>query len=377
LEGVRVLDLGAVVAGAHAGGILANFGADVIKVEPVTGDPFRSDGALFLAYNRGKRGLGMDLKMAEGVALFHDLVRRSDVVLDNYRHGVRKKLGIDYAALRTINPRIISCSINAYGDKGDRAALPGFDPLLQAESGMMAAQGGGDAPVFHTVPVNDAGTAAMAAFGIIAALNARERTGRGQEVLSSLLAQSLMFQLGELVAFESRPPNRTGGRDCVGVLALHRFYACADGWLALVCETPREASALADVLDLELGDAAAALLEPPDGALAARLAAAFAGRRRDQVLEDLLAAGVSAAPARNGDELVADARLQTNGPLESWSHPRLGEVISARAYADFSRSKGGFRYPTPELWEHTRDVLGELGMGLDQVDKLIACGAVF
>ncbi len=123
-----MLDLGAVVAGAHAGGILANFGADVIKVEPVTGDPFRSDGALFLAYNRGKRGLGLDLKMPEGVALFHDLVRRSDVVLDNYRHGVRKKLGIDYAALSAINPRIISCSINAYGDKGDRAALPGFDP---------------------------------------------------------------------------------------------------------------------------------------------------------------------------------------------------------------------------------------------------------
>jgi crotonobetainyl-CoA:carnitine CoA-transferase CaiB-like acyl-CoA transferase len=378
LEGVRVLDLGAVVAGAHAGGILANFGADVIKVEPITGDPFRSDGALFLAYNRGKRGLGMDLKMAEGVALFHDLVRGSDVVLDNYRHGVRSKLGIDYAALSAVNPRIVSCSISGYGTTGDRATLPGFDPLLQAESGMMAAQGGDGAPVFHTVPINDAGTAAMAAFGIIAALNARERTGVGQEVLTSLLAQSLMFQLGELATFEARAPNRSGGRDCLGVLALDRFYACMDGWIALVCETPREASALAGVLGLSLepGDAAAALLEPPDGALAARIAAAFADRPRDQVLEAMLGAGVCAAPARNGDDVVADA-FQVNAPFEAWRHPRIGAVFSARAYADFSRTPGGFRHPTPDLWEHTQAVLDELGLAPDQIDRLVASGAVF
>ena len=375
LDGVRVLDLGAVVAGAHAGGILASFGADVIKVEPVTGDPFRSDGALFLAYNRGKRGLGLDLKMAEGVALFHDLVRQADVVLDNYRAGVRKKLGIDYAALCAINPRIISCSINAYGDLGERAALPGFDPLLQAESGMMAAQGGGDAPIFHTVPVNDAGTAAMAAFGIIAALNARERTGVGQEVLSSLLAQSLMFQLGELVTFENRPANLAGGRDYLGVRALHRFYACADGWLALVCETPRQAAALAGVLDLELGDAGAALLEPSEGALAGAIAAAFAGCRRDRILADLLGAGVCAAPVFSMEDLAAQARLRSHGTLEAWSHPRIGEVISARAYADFSRTPGGFRHPTPELWEHTRELLDELCA--DQADAVMDSGAVF
>lgn len=377
LHGVRVLDLGAVVAGAHAGGILANFGADVIKVEPVTGDPFRSDGALFLAYNRGKRGLGIDLKMPEGVVLFHDLVRNADVVLDNYRYGVRTKLGIDYAALRAINPRIVSCSINAYGDRGDRAALPGFDPLLQAESGMMAAQGGDGAPIFHTVPVNDAGTAAMAAFGIIAALNARERTGEGQEVLTSLLAQSLMFQIGELVSFEGRPANRAGGRDCLGASALHRFYACADGWLALVCETPREASALAEALGVNLGDPAAALQAPCDGAVAETIAAALATRQRDAVLGALLRAGVAATPARHTDDLVAHARAQSIGTLESWDHPRLGEVISARAYADFSRTPGGFRRPTPDLWEHTREVLEDVLADPAKVESVVDSGAVF
>jgi crotonobetainyl-CoA:carnitine CoA-transferase CaiB-like acyl-CoA transferase len=141
LDGVRVLDLGTVIAGAHAGGVLANLGAEVIKIEPVEGDPFRSDGGGFMAYNRGKRGLGLDLKQASARELFYDLVRRADVVLDNYRFGVRARLGIDYATLKEINPRIISCSINAYGDKGARAALPGFDPLLQAEGGNDAGPG--------------------------------------------------------------------------------------------------------------------------------------------------------------------------------------------------------------------------------------------
>ncbi len=215
LDGVRVLDLGTVIAGAHAGGVLANLGADVIKIEPVEGDPFRSDGGGFMAYNRGKRGLGLDLKQQAAKQVFYDLVRQSDVVLDNYRFGVRTRLGIDYATLKAINPKIISCSINAYGDKGPRATLPGFDPLLQAEGGMMQAQGGaggaGDEPILHTIPVNDVATAAVVSMSVIAALNARARTGVGQEIITSLMAQSLTFQLAEVVAYEGRPGADVGG----------------------------------------------------------------------------------------------------------------------------------------------------------------------
>lgn len=177
LEGVRVLDMGSVIAGALAGGVLANFGAEVIKIEFPEGDPFRSDGGPFLTCNRGKRGLGIDLKQPGAREMFLDLVRGADVVLDNYRFGVRKRLGVDYAALRQVNPRIISCSVNAYGDAGPRAPLPGFDPLLQAEGGMMAAQGGAAEPVLHTIAVNDVATAGIVAFGIITALNARDQTG--------------------------------------------------------------------------------------------------------------------------------------------------------------------------------------------------------
>ena len=352
--------------GAHAGDILANLGADVIKVEPAAGDPFRSDGALFLAYNRGKRGLGVDLKQPAGLALFHDLARTSDVVLDNYRQGVRKRLGIDYPALRAINPRIISCSINAYGDTGARAALPGFDPLLQAESGMMAGQGGRDAPVYYGVPVNDAATAATAAFGIIAALNAREATGEGQEVLTSLMAQSLMFQVGELVTYEGRPPAPLGDRDCLGVGALHRFYACADGWLALVCETPgRGAGARGRALDVAIGDSRPPPWPRPATARWPTLSPPPSPRAHATPKRWTRWSPPASPPRRRAIREAPSKPARSLGQprdLESWRHPRIGEVISARSYADLAATPAGFRDPTPELGQHSRDLLTELGL---------------
>ena len=375
LEGIRVLDLGTVIAGAHAGGVLANLGADVIKIEPAEGDPFRSDGGGFCGYNRGKRGLGLDLKQAAAKALFYDLVRQADVVIDNYRFGVRTRLGIDYATLKAINPRIISCSINAYGDKGARVTLPGFDPLLQAEGGMQAAQGGDDAPILHTIPVNDVATSAVVSMAVIAALNAREVTGEGQEILTSLMAQSLTFQLAEVVAYEGRPANDKGGRDCLGPRALHRFYECADGWLGLVCERPEEAEALGRTLSVEIG--ADALIAPRDGALAEAIAGSLASRSRDETVLALLAAGVPAAPALRAAEAMESEWLWDNGVFECWNHPRLGDILGVRAYADFSRTPSGFRHPTPDLGEHSTALLAELGVSPERIADLLATGAVF
>ena len=376
LHGIRVLDMGTVIAGAHAGGVLANLGADVIKVEPMDGDPFRSDGGGFLAYNRGKRGLGLNLKEPAALELFHDMVRKADVVLDNYRYGVRKRLGIDYAALKAINPRIVSCSINAYGDIGDRVSLPGFDPLLQAEGGMMAAQGGADEPVLHTIPVNDVATAAMVCFGIITALNVREQTGEGQEVLSSLMAQSLTFQMGEVVDYAARPANDVGSEDCLGVRALHRFYHCIGGWLAIVCETEDAARAVGAVTGVTL-DPAEALTAARDGALSEKLDHAFAGLGRDDVLKALLAAGVPAAPALRGIEAFDSEWLWENGMFDLWRHPRVGDIISVRSYADFARGPGGFAGPTPDIGEHTAELLRELGLSDARIEALFAMGAVF
>ncbi|MBW8814450.1 MAG: CoA transferase [Caulobacterales bacterium] len=375
LAGVKVLNLGTVIAGAYAGTILANFGAEVVKIESREADPFRSDGAQFVGYNHGSRGLGLDLKQTAARELFLDLVRDADVVIDNYRLGVRARLGIDYPALRGINPRIISCSINAYGDTGPRAARPGFDPLLQAEGGMMAGQGGAETPTLYTIAVNDVATAGVVAASVIAALNARARTGEGQEILSSLLAQSLLFQLGEVVDYPGRPPNPQGVLDCVGVSAVHRYYACADGWIGVACSTAGEVEALGRTLGLELDGAA--LAAPAQGEVATRIAAALAERPRGPLLEALLAAGVAAAPALRGAEALADPWLWENGFMEQWRHPRLGPTVSARGFADFARTPSGFHHPTPDLGEHSRQVLEGYGVPPERIAALFASGAVF
>jgi crotonobetainyl-CoA:carnitine CoA-transferase CaiB-like acyl-CoA transferase len=375
LAGVKVLNLGTVIAGAYAGPLLASFGAEVLKIEPPECDPFRSDGPGFLSYNRGCRGLGLNLRKPGARELFFDLARQADVVIDNARFGVRARLGIDYAALREVNPRIISCSVNAYGDKGARAPLPGFDPLLQAEGGMQAAQGGEGDPILYTIAVNDVATASVVTMSVIAALNARERTGQGQEIVTSLMAQSLLFQLGEMVAYEGRPPNDLGGVDCLGTSALHRYYACVDGWIGLVAETDGEAHALGRALGVDLGPAP--LLAPREGEVASRLEAAFAGRPRAQALEALLAAGVAAAPVLRSAESLDDPWLAQNGFYEPWNHPRLGPMMTVRGYADFARTPGGLRRPTPEPGEHSREILRDYGVADDRVRTLLEAGAVF
>jgi crotonobetainyl-CoA:carnitine CoA-transferase CaiB-like acyl-CoA transferase len=375
LAGVKVLNLGTVIAGAYAGALLADFGADVLKIEPPECDPFRSDGPGFLSYNRGCRGLGLNLRRPGGRELFLDLARQADVVIDNYRLGVRAKLGIDYATLREVNPRIISCSVNAYGDKGQRAALPGFDPLLQAEGGMQAAQGGEGDPILYTIAVNDVATASIVTTSVIAALNARERTGLGQEITTSLMAQSLLFQIAEMVTYEGRPPNDLGGVDCLGVRALHRYYTCADGWIGLVAQTDDQAHALGRALGVDVGPAP--LLAPREGELASRLEAALAARPRAQALEALLAAGVAAAPVLRSAESLEDPWLAENRFYEPWTHPRLGPMRTVRGYADFARTPGGLHRPTPEPGEHTTEVLREYGVAEDRIRALFDAGAVF
>jgi crotonobetainyl-CoA:carnitine CoA-transferase CaiB-like acyl-CoA transferase len=375
LAGVKVLNLGTVIAGAYAGTLLADFGADVLKIEPPECDPFRSDGPGFLSYNRGVRGLGLNLRKPGGRELFLDLARQADVVIDNYRLGVRAKLGIDYAALREVNPRIISCSVNAYGDKGARAALPGFDPLLQAEGGMQAAQGGEGDPILYTIAVNDVATASVVTMSVIAALNARERIGQGQEIITSLMAQSLLFQLGEMVTYEGRPPNDLGGVDCLGVRALHRYYACTDGWIGLVAETEAQARALGRALGIDVGEAA--LLAPREGELASKLETVLAQRPRAAALQALVTAGVAAAPVLRSAESLDDPWLAENGFYEPWNHPRLGPMMTVRGYADFARTPGGLHRPTPEPGEHSREVLRDYGIAEPRIRSLFDAGAVF
>jgi len=380
LAGVRVLDLGTVIAGAYASCILANFGADVIKIESAEGDPFRPFGPGFTNHNRGKRGLGLNLKDPEGRAAFLDLARVADVVVDNYRLGVRQRLGIDYDVLRAVNPRIISASINAYGSTGAEAHLPGFDPLLQARSGMMAAQGGpGDEPVFHSVAINDVATAAVTAFGVIAALNAREVTGRGQNVETCLAAQSALFQSAALTTWPGAPAPPEGERDCIGFTALDRYYACADGWITLGLTTRVQAAALEAALGADdWGQRFPDILnQPRRGELAEEIAGRLRARRRSDVLAALAQAQVPATPVYRGDEARNEDWLWESGFFELRHHPAWGDMIASRAFADFSRGGAGFTRLDPDLGEHTVEVLREFGFDIDRIRRLGEARLIF
>ena len=380
LHGVRVLDLGAFIAGTFAPAILSNWGADVIKVEPPEGDPFRTYGLGFVGYNRGKRGLAIDLKNPAGLAAFMDLVRVSDVVLDNYRNGVRERLGIDYATLRKVNPRIISCSVTGYGRTGPLAPDPGFDPLVQARSGLMNLQGGGEEPVFYQIPVNDTASAMMAAFGVVAALHARELTGEGQEVLTSLANQSVLTLSGELTSYAGRPENPKGGLDLIGTGAMNRFYQCNDGWVMLAGREPEHFPSTC----VALGHpewagtmiAEKAMIEPVDSAIAKKFEDAFSAISRDEAVDRLLTRGVPAAPVTQAEEIFTSPWLHASGYFEDFEHPQFGAIRGPRLLGEFHGTPGGYPYRSPLIGEHSVEILAECGFEEGRIAALLESGAI-
>ncbi|HEY3799073.1 MAG TPA: CoA transferase [Caulobacteraceae bacterium] len=380
LAGIKVLDLGSVIAGAYATAILANLGADVVKIEGMEGDPFRGGG--FVNYNRGKRGLGLDLKVDEGREAFFDMARQADAVLDNYRLGVRRRLGVDYAALAEVNPRIVSCSINTYGTKGSDAHQPGFDGVMQARSGLMQSQGGeGNEPVYHSVAINDVATAAMGAFTVIAGLHARTLTGAGQDTETSLAAQGALYQSGDLVSYAGRPAPHDGCRDCLGFGALERYYQCTDGWLTLVCRDAAEYTAVARTLGhpewLARWDAETALAEPRDGALAGEIAEAIKGRKRDETAAALLAAGAPSAPVLGSFEAQHTEYFWENSYYHLRNHPEMGQVITGRGFANFDGMPLSYDRMEPELGEDSAEVLSEYGFPHERIVELARNRVIF
>lgn len=360
LAGVRVLDLGAIIAGPFTASLLAELGAEVIKVEPPGGDSFRGPG--FGAYNKGQRGVVLDLRDRDGYEAFLASARRADVVIDNYRPGVLSRLRLDRDSLIEVNPELISVSITGFGDGGPLGDEPGFDPVLQAMSGMMHAQGGDGEPGFFTVPVNDVTAASATALGALLALLHRIRTGTSQRVCTSLAAMATLQQAADLVRFDGRPAPRVGGADHRGASPLARYYEASDGWIRLLGELVggREPSPVATAVR-------ALDLDPLD---AESIAAWVRERARHEAAAELCDAGVPAVVVRATEELVDDPVIVDHEVLRPDSRPGKGHCWTAGRHAEFSRTPVGRTSRAPDLGQHTAEVLAEAGHEMSTEEPL-------
>jgi len=380
LEGVRVLDLGTTYAGPFSCMLLADLGADVTKVEPLDGDPFRALGVAFIGVNRGKRALAIDLKKEEGLQTFYDLVRKADVVADNYRAGVTKRLKIDYDTLSAINPRIVCCSVTPYGSGGPLSDLPGYDPVIGARSGLQRAQGGNgkdDEPVYHNAAIIDFTSALMAAFGMCSALYQRELTGHGQLVETCLANNAMVAQAAEFIRYEGRPPVVPGGRDVLGISAAYRLYQCSDGWVFVAARTAEQAETILELIGGFPVSTGSELLNAPwDGAAARAIEAHLASQKRDKILQILSEKGVPCCPCLTLEEVFVDPHLEANDLWWRSENELLGPFQQIGRTVKWSEHSMRLERPAPLFAQHSREVLIQYGIEPTRIEKLIESGAV-
>lgn len=389
LGGIRVIDLSRVLAGPYCGSILADLGADVIRVEhPTQRDEVRSwapavDGvsAAFVAVNHSKRGMVIDLANAGGAGVFKKLVATADVLVENFRHGTLERFGLGPDTLAGINPRLVHCAIRAFpaGTAGEK--LPGYEASMQARTGMMSLTGEHDGePVRCGVSVVDLGTGLASVIAVLSALRERDRTGRGQRVEPALLRTATNFINYQIAGYSlgNVIPERYGSGH--QILAPYGNFHCADGTVLIAAGNDRLWGKLCEVLTLTGADG-----KQPYPLLALRIANrdavntlvsnAVATRKREDVLAVLMSAGIPCAPVNNIAEYMSDATLVTAHVLEklALSEERSVTLAGPLFAADFLPDK---RHAPPRLDEHTDDVLRSLGYADAEIKKLRESSAV-
>ncbi len=388
LSGYRVIDCSIAMAGPFAAQRLGDLGADVIKVEPTTGEWQRHAAAggaqgneinvSFLSLNRNKRSVALDLKSEGGKAALTDLIRGADVFLQNYRPGVAKRLGVDYETLSEINPSLVYVSISGYGEDGPYRDRPGQDLLLQAMSGAMYSAGrDGDEPTPAGQYLADAVTASTAFEGVLAALLHRERTGEGQLVTVNMLDALTTLQMQELSVFTvgGKSQQRSAEPHAhVFIRAPYGVFRTSDGYIALAFA---DIHTLGELLDEPtfLGWSSEVEGWTRRDEVHALTAARLAQNTTDHWLDVLGGAGMWVGPVLDYAELVDDPQIRHNGTFIEYDHPTEGRVKTPGYPYAFSKTPPQLYRGAPRVGEHTREILAEAGMDAAHIDGLLGSGA--
>ena len=391
LAGVKVLDLTQIMAGPMCTLLLADLGADVIKIErPGSGDDTRRMGsriaadfaAGFLALNRNKRSIALDLRAPDGKAVFRRLAQTADIVAENFRPGVMERLGLGYETLSQINPRLVYASISGFGGSGPYRHRGGFDLVAQGMSGLMSVTGFPDGPPAKVgVPITDIGAGAFTAFGILAAYIHARRTGLGQQVDASLLEAGIAYTVWESAEYfaSGAIPGPLGSAHRVN--APYQALRTADGYINIgaasqptweqFCRAIGQETLIDDPRYREPNDRKAREAE-----LAALLEDILSRQTTAYWLERLDAAGVVAGPIYDMAQVYADAQTQAREMLVTLPDPELGELRNIGIPVKLSATPGSIRRRAPALGEHTRQILHEHGYTDAEVDTLAAAGTI-
>ena len=389
-EGVKVLDLTTFVTGGFCSLMLANQGADVVKVErPGVGDDNRHSGPPFIdgespyfwTINYGKKSVELDLKTDAGLEALYDLVEKADVFLHNFRPGTAERIGVDDETIRAHNDEIVYCAISAYGQTGPWSQRPGYDLMIQGMSGIMSVTGEEDGqPVKVGLPMTDLITAMWAAFGISGALYRRQQTGEGEYIDLGMLDAALPWltkQAGKVFAGES--PSRMGTKD--PVLAPYQTFPTADGYINVAALNEKLWSAFCEAIDrpdLEDDDRFATNSDRVDNMneLEAIISETLQERTTDEwmsrIVED---AGVPAGPVFDVEDALYNEQTEARDVMTTLEHPEHGEVPVIEHPLQYENADSGFEAPAPKLGEHNRNVFDEIGYTEDEIEALEEQGA--
>lgn len=388
LTGIRVLDLGSMVAAPYGATMLGDMGADVIKVEPPQGDEVRylgpgkgSDSGIFVGVNRNKRSMVLDLRSAAGQELFRKLVATSDVVIHNIRASARRKLGLTYEDLCRDRPDIISVVVSTYGESGPYAGRPGIDPSAQALSGFMSLTGFSDGePLRTSVPIADATAANLVAFGVMTALFARQRDSVGQELEVSLLGGMLHLQPGPVGQYGLLGYTQPRVGNGSPFFAPYNSYRCRDDrrlhvavfnnkFFANLCRAIGRPDLAADP-----AYASNELRLKHSDRLDAAIQESVARFDSTELMRRLQEADAIAAPVSEFHEVFADPQVDGNAMLAPVHHPRHGEFKVGGVPVKLNRTPGGVMRPPPTLGEHTAEILESLGLARERIAALTVPG---